>query len=111
MERQLFFMDDSYIKNDPNMSISENVLLDSGFTKTFSDILQEYSYYIYVPLKHNSNILYRIDVYNYSNTPNRDWYMHVDNEVCSSCGSLDFQTVKHFNTFMELLDINFRLNV
>lgn len=125
MNDQLFFMDDSYINEagaaafltkdnreiEKSTSITSELLVKNGFKKEYDGILQEDIWDIFVPLKTNPNIRYHLEMNNYSNTPNRNWYIHVDNEVCSSCGSLDLETVSHFNKFMKLMDINFRLEI
>lgn len=42
-------------------------------------------------------------------TDDREWYVHVDNELSMTCGNLDIQTIYHFNQFLNLLDIDFKL--
>lgn len=124
MNDQLFFMDDSYIneagavsfaKNnseiEKNTSITSELLIKNGFKKKYDEILQQDIWDIFVPLKTNSNIMYHLVIKNYSNTPNRNWYIHIDNEVCSSCGSLDIETIYHFNKFIRLLDIDFKIEI
>lgn len=124
MNDQLFFMDDSYIneagavsfaKNnseiEKNTSITGELLIKNGFKKKYDEILQQDIWDIFVPLKTNSNIMYHLVIKNYSNTPNRNWYIHIDNEVCSSCGSLDIETIYHFNKFIRLLDIDFKIEI
>jgi len=44
-----------------------------------------------------------------SNTDNRDWTVHIDNDHLETIGSCDIQTIKHFNKFMDVLDIPYRL--
>ena len=125
MNDQLFFMDDSYINEagtaafltkdnreiEKNTSITGELLIKNGFKKKYDEILQEYIWDIFVPLKTNPNIMYHLVIKNYSNTPNRNWYIHIDNEVCSSCGSLDLETIYHFNKFIRLLDIDFKMEI
>lgn len=73
MNDQLFFMDDSYIneagavsfaKNnseiEKNTSITGELLIKNGFKKKYDEILQEYIWDIFVPLKPNSNIMYHL---------------------------------------------------
>ena len=52
---------------------------------------------------------YHLTMWNESNTPYRSWSIQVDNEIYTSCGGIDLQTVEHFNTFMDLLDLDFKL--
>ena len=125
MNDQLFFMDDSYINEagtaafitkdnreiEKNTSITSELLIKNGFKKKYDEILQEYIWDIFVPLKTDPNTMYHLVIKNYSNTPNRNWYIHVDNEVCSSCGSLDIETIYHFNKFIRLLDIDFKIEI
>lgn len=124
MNDQLFFMDDSYMNEagavaftkdnreiEKNTSITGELLTKNGFKKKYDEILQEYIWDIFVPLKTNPNTMYHLVIKNYSNTPNRNWYIHVDNEVCSSCGSLDIETIYHFNKFIRLLDIDFKMEI
>ena len=118
-------MDDSYINEagtaafltkdnreiEKNTSITSELLIKNGFKKKYDEILQQDIWDISVHLKSNPNIMYHLKINNYSNTPNRNWYIHVDNEVFSSCGSLDIETIYHFNKFIRLLDIDFKMKI
>lgn len=91
--------------------ITKELLIANGFTEKplpyFKDE-KEVEYVRDVPLLY-SDEEYHLSVTSYSNTVNRDWCLHVDNECFSTSGMVDIQTIYHFNTFMELLDIDFKL--
>lgn len=38
-----------------------------------------------------------------SNTPNRDWFIQVDNEDCDSVGNMDVSNFHHITEFLKLL--------
>ena len=91
------------------MDITGKLLSDNGFEldqRMLSNGVIEYKKE--VPHK-NSRHKYHLTVWNESNTPYRDWSIQVDNEIHMTCGGIDLQTVEHFNTFMDLLDLNFKL--
>lgn len=93
------------------MDITRELLLNKGFTEDKVVWYEECPDYVYtkeVPLFNSSNHYY-ISITTYSNTTNRDWSVHIDNEVHSTSGKCDIQTVEQFNLFMQLLDINFKL--
>ena len=89
--------------------ITKELLLNNGFRVDPYLPLSIDFYKKEIPLKSNSNIKYRLTIWEESNTPGRDWCIQIDNEMCMSCGSLDLQTIEHFNTFMDLLDLDFKL--
>lgn len=96
------------------MNITEKILLRHNFNlqkivKHGHDWPDWTEYECKANLKEQPHIYYRIRIMNCSNTVGRDWFVHVDNDVCMTCGSLDVQTIEQFNTFMNLLDINFQL--
>lgn len=47
--------------------------------------------------------------YDLSNTIDRDWSCHIDNNVHESVACVDIDTVEHFNKLMDLMDIEYRL--
>ena len=91
------------------MNITKKILLRHNLQKTVKQGLDWIEYECEANLKEQPHIYYRIRIINCSNTVGRDWFVHVDNDVCMTCGSLDVQTIEQFNTFMNLLDINFQL--
>ena len=70
-----------------------------------SDDMQEYCY-----LEKNIDNKYFIHMQlGVSNMNGRVWSVHVDNNVHSTIGCVDINTVEQFNIFMQLLEINFKL--
>lgn len=91
------------------MDITGKLLCDNGFEldqRMLSNGVIEYKKE--VPHK-NGRHKYYLTVWDESNTPYRDWIIQVDNETHMTCGGIDLQTVEHFNTFMDLLDLDFKL--
>ena len=91
------------------MDITGKLLIDNGFEldqRMLSNGVIEYKKE--VPHK-NSRHKYHLTVWDESNTPYRDWSIQVDDEMHMTCGGIDLQTVEHFNTFMDLLDLDFKL--
>lgn len=91
------------------MDITGKLLSDNGFEldqRMLSNGVIEYKKE--VPHK-NGRYKYHLTVWDESNTPYRDWSIHVDNETHMTCGGIDLQTVEHFNIFMDLLDLDFKL--
>ena len=91
------------------MDITKKILVDNGFEldqRMLSSGVVEYKKD--VPHKtrpHN----YHLTIWDESNTPGRDFGIQVDDEMHMTCGAIDLQTVEHFNTFMDLLDLDFKL--
>lgn len=89
--------------------ITRELLLEKGFEEDYK-FSQHFTFYKKdVPSKINPNINYHLYLCEDSNTIGRDWMIQVDNERCMLCGSLDIQTRHHFNTFMDLLDLDFKI--
>jgi hypothetical protein len=90
------------------MNITENILLEKGFEK-YSDNPYE-CYKIKAPLKGNKEYLFTLTIdEGYTNYPNREWNIQVDDaRMCSVCGC-DIQTTEQFNKLMDLLEIDFIL--
>jgi hypothetical protein len=91
------------------MDITGKLLCDNGFEldqRMLSSGVIEYKKE--VPHK-NGRHKYHLTVWGESNTSYRDWSIQVDNETHMTCGGIDLQTVEHFNTFMDLLDLDFKL--
>lgn len=95
------------------MDITEKLLIDNGFEK-----IAECGFYNgdFHGAVFRKTVPHETHYYNYyltirdeSNTPYRDWSIQVDNETHMTCGGIDLQTVEHFNTFMDLLDLDFKL--
>lgn len=99
---------------EKTLILTDELLLNKGFQKEklpwyndwYDDI--QYEYRKEVPVIHSKDYYY-LSITHLSNTKNRDWAVHVDNEVHSTSGKCDIQTIEQFNKFMELLDIDFKL--
>ena len=91
------------------MNITEEILLENGFKKTYN-LLDDLEYKIRVSMKGNEDYLFTITLDNLcSNYPKREWNIQIDDaRMCSVCGC-DIQTTEHFNTLMDLMEIDFRL--
>lgn len=46
---------------------------------------------------------FHCDLIKTSNTPNRDWFVHVDNDIFESVGTMDVSNFHHINEFLKLL--------
>ena len=103
------------------IDITHDLLIKNGFEFIPKkgaggwDDFNEYRW-SYSAINENDNLDYkrswRIDVkHNMSNTADRDWGVHIDNQSCESVAYVDIQTVEHFNTLMELMEIEFRLSI
>ena len=99
------------------MNITREILLDNGFevkqepmvNLTDTHFIGERFYKI-VQKKGNQEYLFTIDLDNcYSNSINRDWNLHIDNNDMQSVCGCDIQTIEHFNKVMDLMEIDFRL--
>lgn len=91
------------------MNITGEILLENGFKKTYN-LLDDLEYKIRVPMKGNEDYLFTITLDNLcSNHPKREWNIQIDDaRMCSVC-VCDIQTTEHFNTLMDLMEIDFRL--
>ena len=89
------------------MKITEDILLNNGFHK-YEKQLRDYMDWDEYILVINDYEFF-INVRNISNMVGRDWSVHVDNSNADSIGIVDIDTVEHFNDFMALLDIDFKL--
>lgn len=94
---------------EKSTNITDDILIKNGFEKKYFDQLEYFYYTKYVTLKSKPNVMYKLKIEEGSNTNDREWYMHVDNELSMTCGNLDIQTIYHFNQFLNLLDIDFKL--
>jgi hypothetical protein len=91
------------------MKITKKLLINNGFVENYNKYTYEYEYGREVALKHNPECIYFLRIYEGSNTNGRDWWINVDNDLHMTCGNVDLNTVEHFNTFMDLLDLDFKL--
>lgn len=94
------------------MDITRKILIDNDF-KASGDYWENGNFYSSIFRKdvpHKTRACeYHLTIQNESNTPYRNWSIQVDDELHMSCGGFDLQTVEHFNTFMDLLDLDFKL--
>lgn len=91
------------------MSITEELLLENGFDKiNFS--LTDFEYIKIAPKKDNEDYIFEFKLNKiYSNSIGRDWFIHIANNDMQSVCACDIQTTEHFNTLMNLMEIDFRL--
>lgn len=77
--------------------ITKELLLKNGFVERHN-----LGYYEYIKEVNNHWLTFKWDV---SNTPNRDWYLHIDS--CDRCtvGGCDIQYVHQAQTFCNVLGI------
>lgn len=110
-----FFMDDSYLEGrvcSRHNLITAEMLEAKGFEHdlTVEEYLVSEDIHKYCYLEKNIGNKYFIHMQlGVSNMNGRDWSLHVDNSSHSTIGCVDISTVEHFNTFMQLLEIDFRL--
>lgn len=110
-----FFMDDSYLENR-NFSRSNKITVEmleaNGFERDaiLERLINDAGMPGHSCFEKNVGNKYfiqmQLGVYNMAG---RDWSLHVDNSSHSTIGCVDISTVEHFNTFMQLLEIDFRL--
>lgn len=97
------------------MDVTKDILTKNDFEYIEGAVEGASRYSKFVPLKPLAKrpkykAYYHLEIYeDMSNIPFREWHVHVDNEFAMTTGALDFQTVEQFNTFMDLLDINFQI--
>lgn len=90
-----------------NMNISEKWLIDQGFE---IDELKGEDYLYKYYKKDIDNVHLTINN-NFSNTVNRDFFIHIDNADFESIFSADIQTIEHINKALEFIDCKFRFDV
>lgn len=84
-------------KQEPMVSLADTHFIGERFFKR-------------VQKKGNKEYFFTIDLdNNYSNSIDRDWNLHIDNNDMQSVCGCDIQTTEHFNTLMELMEIDFKL--
>lgn len=90
------------------MNLSKKILLENGFAEhELIEGLPQYNVFWKW-----TNDGYKIDVHLDSEFNNtfKLHNVHIDNNVCSSVGSLELDTVEQFNLLMEALGTTFRLH-
>lgn len=86
--------------------ITEDILLKAGF----EEIDRVDNVYITFELKKwDIESDWDITMTKYNRSCGRKWSCDVNNDE-SNFAYVDIQTIEHFNKFMNLMDINFRLN-
>jgi hypothetical protein len=89
------------------MEVTKELLIKNGFIQEERILGLPVVYYVWTKDLHP----YKLDItlnHEYNNTMKRH-YVPIDNNVCSSVGNLEFDTVEQFNLLMEALGSNFRL--
>ena len=94
--------------------ITEKLLQDAGFKRV--DTVKERNYMNeklnvddYSVWQLWINDTYKIDITKRLTNNNAQWNIHVDNADCSTIGTVDIDTVKQFNDFMQILSIDYKL--
>lgn len=83
--------------------ITKKLLLKNGFVEESYD-----EYYEYIKEVDDHWLTFKWDV---SNTPNRDWYLHIDS--CDRCtvGGCDVQYIHQVQTLCNVLGIDLKLEL
>lgn len=99
--------------------LSKEVLLENGFSETpnkFFDqeIVSEFGddakIIFELSINSESQGTFFLDMQlGMSNSIDRDWHIHIDNDYRESVASADIHTIGHFNMLMELMDIPFKM--
>ena len=91
------------------ITITEELLLKNGFVK---ELLIEGNerYDDWVSYKKEVNG-YFLEIRHCSNSIERDWYVHIDNESHCSVGSMDIEYVHQLQNFLTLLGINIDIEI
>ena len=111
-----FFMDDSYLSNQIHSenSINEKSLENAGFVKSNSeiDLIMEKECPGYKSYSKSINNKYYIDaIFGISNINNEThWNIHIDNCDRQTIGSCDIVSIKQFNDFMKIFNIDCKLS-
>lgn len=112
------------------MKITKELLLEKGWSIYHDDIMMnlsdedkkelerqgiQYKFEEYVLTVFNSNhdenkgFWFLTMRYDLSNTIDRDWSCHIDNNCRESVACVDIDTTEHFNKLMDLMDIEYRM--
>lgn len=68
--------------------------------------LKYYQYDVKIDGKFINRIIMK---YGLSNSINRNWACHIDNNCFESIASADIETIEHFNKLMQLMDIQYNI--
>ena len=100
-------MKDNKIKME--QSITHKILIDNGFEEDFTLSKIEGHEMHRMFHKNINNEWYISFTYLLTNSISRDWCCHIDNSRHESIAFADIQTIEHFNKFMDLMDVDYRL--
>lgn len=106
-----------YFKKSTKSFITKEILLENGFEAKQEPMVSLADthfigerFFKRVQKKGNKEYFFTIDLdNNYSNSIDRDWNLRIDNNDMQSVCGCDIQTTEHFNTLMDLMEIDFRL--
>lgn len=95
------------VKNE--QSITEKLLINNDWER--DEILSQFAELEnYKKFNKNINNEWFISLtYMLTNSISRDWNCQIDNSRHEGIASANIQTIDHFNKFMELMDIDYRL--
>lgn len=99
LNRGLPYIDMTNISQD-RIHMTKEYLLDKGFVTCQNTIAR------YV----TSNKQYIIVRHGASDRPSCNWYVHVDNEDLNTIGSLDFEYIDEFESFLKLCGVEYGKN-
>ena len=108
---------------DKNSYITKEILLLSGFELNEDEITIMKQFwnenpeqckidpndYVSLRIWTNDERPLKLDIDNQLTNRGTMWHVHIDNEVCSTIGCADIDTVWEFNTLMEVFGSKFRL--
>ena len=88
--------------------VTKELLIKNGFKETnIHDIMPHFELWT------DDKPAWKLDVHLhevYNNTM-KEHYVHIDNDACSTAGSLEFDNIEQFNYLMMALGTKFRLKV
>lgn len=105
---------------DKKLIITEQILKDNGFEEVTMSEMKQYHLDTYGQTNYsewrlwttdniNDEHCLKLDIDNGFNNRGTNWHLHIDNNVCSTIGSADINTVWEFNTLMEVFGSKFRI--
>lgn len=89
------------------MKITDDILTANGCEARFGDFLDCTVYGKHI---NNDSGEFDLELSKLSNMVGRDWYVHVDNKDFQTIGGCSVDTIEHFNDFMDVLGIDYKLH-
>ncbi len=90
-----------YIHKDKNLQgipVTEELLKKIGFEE-YEDLPLEGTFYRYW----DKDYKYKLDVRNFWTNSKREWYVHIDNDVCNTIGSGEFDYIHELQNLVRVI--------